>query len=76
MIDQRDEDENARVRKAAKEIFEEAVALGGTLSGEHGIGLSKAEYLPMQLDNVALAITKNIKQSLDPKGILNPGKFV
>ena len=76
LFDQRDEDENTRVRKAAKEIFEEAVALGGTLSGEHGIGLSKAEFLPMQLDNVALAITKNIKQSLDPKGILNPGKFV
>lgn len=76
LFDQRDKDELARVEAAIKEIFEEAIALGGTLSGEHGIGVAKAPFLPMELDPVALSVTKRIKQSLDPKGILNPGKFV
>jgi glycolate oxidase len=58
------------------DIFREALALGGTLSGEHGIGMAKAPFLKMEFDSVAMAVTKSIKQSLDPKGILNPGKFV
>jgi glycolate oxidase len=76
LFDQRDKDELHRVDKANEEIFREAIARGGTLSGEHGIGMAKAAFLPMELDEVALAVTKRIKQSLDPKGILNPGKFV
>ncbi|MFC1836372.1 FAD-binding oxidoreductase [Thermodesulfobacteriota bacterium] len=76
LFDQRDKDEFERVEKATEEIFTEAMALGGTLSGEHGIGLAKARFLPMQMDNVAMWVTKRIKQSFDPKGILNPGKFV
>ncbi len=76
LFDQRDQEECGRVLKASEEIFREALALGGTLSGEHGIGLSKARFLPMQMDEVALRVTKSIKHSLDPKGILNPGKFV
>ena len=76
LFDQRDEDELARVRKASGEMFENAIRLGGTLTGEHGIGLGKKNYLPLQLDDVAMGVTKRIKESLDPKGILNPGKFV
>jgi glycolate dehydrogenase FAD-linked subunit len=76
LFDQRDEDELKRVEAAIEDIFREGVALGGTLSGEHGIGMAKAEFLPMEWDEVAFSITKRIKQSLDPKGILNPGKFV
>jgi len=76
VFDKRDEDERARVAAATREIYREALALGGTLSGEHGIGISKAHLLPLQLDEVAMSVTRNIKQSLDPKGILNPGKFV
>ena len=76
LFDQRDEEELHRVESATEEIFRESAALGGTLSGEHGIGLAKAPFLPLELDEVALSVTKRIKQSLDPKGILNPGKFV
>ncbi len=76
VFDNRDEHESRRVAAARKEIYREAVALGGTLSGEHGIGISKAQLLPLQLDQVAMQVTKDIKKSLDPKGILNPGKFV
>jgi glycolate oxidase len=76
LFDQRDEEELGRVEAATDEIFREALALGGTLSGEHGIGLAKAQFLELQLDKVAMSVTKSIKQSLDPKGILNPGKFI
>lgn len=76
VFDKRDREEVERVAKATEEIYREAVALGGTLSGEHGIGISKARLLPLQLDPVAMAVTRTIKRSLDPKGILNPGKFV
>ncbi len=76
LFDQRDKDEVRRVEAATEEIFREALALGGTLSGEHGIGRAKARFLPMELDEVAMEVTKCIKKSVDPKGILNPGKFV
>ncbi len=76
LFDQRDKEELHRVDKANEEIFREAIALGGTLSGEHGIGMAKAAFLPMELDAVALTVTRRIKESLDPKRILNPGKFV
>jgi glycolate oxidase len=75
VFDKRDENEVDRVNKATEEIYREALALDGTLSGEHGIGISKLPLLPLQLDPVALSVTKSIKQGLDPKGILNPGKF-
>jgi glycolate oxidase len=76
VFDNRDEHECQRVSAAREEIYREAVALGGTLTGEHGIGVSKASLLPIQMDQVALQVTKNIKKSFDPKGILNPGKFI
>ena len=76
LFDHRDKDELHRVEQASEEIFREALSLGGTLSGEHGIGMTKAPFLPMELDPVAMAVTRSLKQSLDPKGILNPGKFV
>jgi glycolate oxidase len=76
LFDHRDKDELDRVEKATEAIFREALALGGTLSGEHGIGMTKAPFLDLELDPVAMAVTKRLKQSLDPKGILNPGKFV
>ena len=76
VFDKRDEDEYRRVRKACEEIVPEALALGGTLSGEHGIGMAKAQFLPMEMDAVALRVMQGIKKYFDPKGILNPGKFV
>jgi glycolate oxidase len=76
VFDQRDEEELRRVEAAIEEIFKAALSLDGTLSGEHGIGMVKARFLPLQFDQIALSVTRRIKQSLDPKGILNPGKFV
>jgi len=76
LFDQRDQEELHRVERAAEEIFREALALGGTLSGEHGIGMAKSKFLSMELDEVAMTVSKKIKTALDPKGILNPLKFI
>jgi glycolate oxidase len=75
MYDQKREGQEDRARQAVEEIFKTVLALGGTLSGEHGIGLAKAAYLPWELDPVNLAVMKKIKDLLDPNHILNPGKI-
>lgn len=61
---------------AIREIFEEVVRLGGTISGEHGIGWTQKDYLPMACSEAELTVMRQIKQALDPKGILNPGKML
>lgn len=68
-------EEAERVHKAVDEIFEAALALGGTLSGEHGIGITKRPYIANALGEAGVNTLKAIKQALDPKGILNPGKI-
>jgi glycolate oxidase len=70
-----DEADKPRAEAAVKEIFEATLRMGGSISGEHGIGLSKAAYLPMEVGPAALAAMKHIKQALDPNNILNPGKI-
>jgi glycolate oxidase len=60
---------------AAGEIFEAALELGGTLSGEHGIGLLKRRWLGDELGDVQLELQRQIKRVFDPQGILNPGKM-
>jgi len=65
----------AKAEEAVREIFAETIKLGGTLSGEHGIGLSKAAYLEMELSPEVIATMKRIKQLFDPNNILNPGKI-
>ena len=75
-FDERDQEEMARVELAAREIVAESLALGGTLSGEHGIGISKAHFLPMEFDPATLQIMREIKRSFDPLGILSPNSFV
>ncbi len=74
--DKSDKGEWARVEKVFAEIFEAAVSLGGTLSGEHGIGLAKSDYLPLVMNKDSIDFMKRIKQAVDPSAILNPGKFV
>jgi glycolate oxidase len=64
-----------RVHRAVDEIFAAALAVGGTLSGEHGIGLTKRAYLEQALGAAGVRTLQAIKQGLDPKGILNPGKI-
>lgn len=74
--DKADKDEWARVKKAFDEIMAAAAALNGSLSGEHGIGLAKTEYLPLVMDEDTVEFMGVIKNAVDPDGILNPGKFV
>jgi len=69
------EEEHARAEAAVEELFARTISLGGTLSGEHGIGLSKAPYLGMELSDQAILTMKKIKQLFDPNNILNPGKI-
>lgn len=68
-------DEVRRVREAVGELFREAVRLGGTLSGEHGVGMAKRPYLGIALDDATIAFEKAVKRALDPRNILNPGKI-
>lgn len=75
LCDRGDAQEIARVRVAAREIFEAAVALGGTLSGEHGIGVLKKQFMELDLGPDALEVMRRIKQAVDPAGIMNPGKM-
>ena len=70
-----DEGDAPRAEIAVKEIFEAVLRMKGSISGEHGIGLSKAAYLPMELGPDALKTMKRIKDALDPNSILNPGKM-
>ncbi|HLR74771.1 MAG TPA: FAD-linked oxidase C-terminal domain-containing protein [Virgibacillus sp.] len=75
IADKRDKDEMKRVEQAIEEIFQAAIELGGTLSGEHGIGTLKAPFMKMELGEISLDMMKRIKKSWDPKNVLNPGKI-
>jgi len=75
LCDRHDGAELERVGKAAREIFEAAVACGGTLSGEHGIGLLKKQFLELDLGSAQVEAMRRIKAALDPNGIMNPGKI-
>ena len=74
LCDERNGEEMHRVEAALQEVFDEAVELGGTITGEHGVGLAKKPFLPSQLGEVGMAMLRRLKDSFDPKGILNPGK--
>jgi len=75
LTDERDKEEMERVHAAVKDIFEKALALGGTLSGEHGIGMAKSGFLEWELGKSGVDVLQKIKKALDPEGILNPGKM-
>jgi glycolate oxidase len=75
VTDQRDRAEMVKVEQALDEIARIALGLGGTLSGEHGIGTLKAPYLEMEVGAVGIDVMRRIKQALDPANILNPGKM-
>jgi len=75
LTDERNEEEIARVEKAMREVFEYAVQLGGTITGEHGVGLAKKPFLVGALGPVALDVMRRVRKSFDPNGILNPGKI-
>ncbi|SHJ07350.1 glycolate oxidase [Malonomonas rubra DSM 5091] len=75
MIDSKVEGEQEKADQAIEEVFKGALELGGTMSGEHGVGIMKAPYIPLELKDVAVDYMKTIKKALDPKNILNPGKI-
>jgi len=75
LTNEEEPDEMHRVELAMKEIFDRALALGGTITGEHGVGLAKRSFLKDALGELNLEVMKRIKKSFDPNGILNPGKI-
>jgi glycolate oxidase len=75
VLDPADTDALERAERAFDEIYEHALALGGTITGEHGVGLVKLPYLERQLGADQLALLRRIKRAFDPNGILNPGKL-
>jgi glycolate oxidase len=74
LTDERDQDEIKRAHAAFSEIFDAAINMGGTITGEHGVGLAKKKYLPRLVGESGIRVMRGIKQAFDPKGILNPGK--
>lgn len=75
LMDRSNPDESDRAERAATEIIQTALELGGTLSGEHGIGLTKAPYLEKEISPAGIALMEKIKHAVDPANILNPGKI-
>ncbi len=72
----RDEAELARAEECLREVFAVVIRLDGTLSGEHGIGLAKRDFMALAVDASALALMRRVKSAFDPDGILNPGKLL
>jgi glycolate oxidase len=75
LTDERNKDEMHRVEEAFKEIFTEAIRLGGTITGEHGIGVSKKSFLPKFAGDASMRVMRELRHILDPSGVLNPGKM-
>jgi glycolate oxidase len=75
MVDKDNKEEYQKGQTAKRLLFEHVMSLSGTLSGEHGIGITKAPYLSLELDETSLALMQSIKSVFDPNNILNPGKI-
>ena len=75
LTDERNTDEMQRVHVAFQEIFDEAIRLGGTITGEHGVGVAKKDFLPKFLGDASMRVMRGLRRELDPQGILNPGKM-
>ena len=75
LSDERDGDEMHRVHEALEAIVKRTLEVGGTITGEHGVGLAKKPWLRQQMGDASLELMRQIKRTLDPRGILNPGKI-
>lgn len=75
LFDKRRREEWEKVEQMVREIFAAALSVGGTLSGEHGVGVLKRPYFEKALGSVSVEVQRRIKQALDPLNILNPGKM-
>ncbi|MEK7826099.1 MAG: FAD-linked oxidase C-terminal domain-containing protein, partial [Nitrospirota bacterium] len=76
LFDERDEEENERVRRAGEEMLSACISFGGTISGEHGVGIEKVSSMSKQFDQDTLAFFKMIKEIFDPQNLSNPGKLL
>ena len=76
LCDKRDKEEFARVEEAIDEMFDVALKLQGTLSGEHGIGTAKAKWMEKETSRGTILFSQRLRRALDPKGLLNPSKLV
>jgi glycolate oxidase len=74
LTDERDRDEMHRVHQALDAIVKRTLELGGTITGEHGVGLAKKAWLGQQVGDASLDLMRQLKRTLDPDGLLNPGK--
>jgi len=75
LTDERDPDKWERAHRGIELFFKHTVELGGTLTGEHGVGYMKAPFLPLEYSDRAIQLMRDLKQAVDPKGILNPAKM-
>ncbi len=75
LTDERDKEEMERVEQFFDELYEETLRLGGTITGEHGVGLAKKKYLQRMMSSPEMETMRRIKKALDPNNILNPGKI-
>ncbi len=76
MVPHDDEAAHLRALEAFEEIMQAAIVLDGTITGEHGVGRTKRSALPAQLGDDVMALTRRVKDALDPDGILNPGAIL
>ncbi len=75
LTDETNEEEMERVEHALSDIFDKTIELGGTITGEHGVGLAKKPFLDRQFDDASYGLLSQVKRAIDPKGLLNPGKI-
>jgi glycolate oxidase len=75
MVDREDKEEYEKGVNLVEKVFKDTLSLGGTISGEHGVGLTKAGYIGMEISRKEIEIMESIKKLFDPKNILNPGKI-
>ncbi len=75
LTDERNKEEMHRIEEAFQEIFDEAIRLGGTITGEHGVGVAKKRFLPKFAGDAQMRVMREFRRALDPRGILNPGKM-
>jgi glycolate oxidase len=76
VFDPTDAESEKRALEAFREVMQRAIDLGGTITGEHGVGRTKKELLPTQLGPEVMELTRRVKAALDPDGILNPGAIL
>jgi glycolate oxidase len=75
MLDKSDPNEMGHAQAAIVDLFREVIRLGGTISGEHGVGVTKSDYIGLELSPSSLELMARLKEAFDPRGILNPGKM-